>query len=49
MQYVRQAKVGKIIRKTTQIKNKNGFFLNRKADMLSNNSSKTTNQPILSA
>jgi hypothetical protein len=27
MQYVRQAKLGKINRKTTQIKNKNGFFL----------------------
>ncbi len=26
MQYVRRAKLGKIIRKTTQIKNKNGFF-----------------------
>ncbi len=26
MQYVRRAKVGKITRKTTQIKNKNGFF-----------------------
>ncbi len=26
MQYVRQAKLGKITRKTAQIKNKNGFF-----------------------
>jgi hypothetical protein len=26
MQYVRRAKLGKITRKTTQIKNKNGFF-----------------------
>jgi hypothetical protein len=26
MQYVGQAKLGKITRKTTQIKNKNGFF-----------------------
>ncbi len=26
MKYVRRAKLGKITRKTTQIKNKNGFF-----------------------
>ncbi len=26
MQYVRRAKLGKTTRKTTQIKNKNGFF-----------------------
>ncbi len=43
MQSVCQAKLGKITTKTTQIKNKNVFFLNRKAEMLPNNSSKTTN------
>jgi hypothetical protein len=48
MQYACQAKLGRMTRKLPKLENKMGF-LNWKVEMLSNNSSKISNQIILSA
>jgi hypothetical protein len=45
MQHARQAKLGKMTGKLPKLESK-WVFLNRKADMLSNNSSKISNSPL---